>query len=115
MAQGHGGAREGAGRKASWQHGETQTIRVPVALADQVLTYARQLDAGELKSTRNRGRKLIDAYDAADKHQDEDMARAMGRAIAQLEMELERMAESPKAKARREVLQHVVGILKGQA
>lgn len=30
-----------------WQSGTTQTIRLPVVLVDQVLAYARSLDAGE--------------------------------------------------------------------
>jgi hypothetical protein len=30
-----------------WQSGATQTIRVPVALADELMTIARKLDAGE--------------------------------------------------------------------
>lgn len=30
-----------------WQSGATQTVRLPVALVDQVLAYARSLDAGE--------------------------------------------------------------------
>ena len=29
-----------------WQHSDTKTIRVPVALADAILVYARQLDSG---------------------------------------------------------------------
>ncbi len=29
---------------AQWRHGRTRTIRVPVALADKVLEYARQID-----------------------------------------------------------------------
>lgn len=29
-----------------WQSGQTQVIRVPVALADQIMTYARSLDSG---------------------------------------------------------------------
>jgi len=32
--------------KAAWQSGPTRTIRVPVALADATLEYARQLDRG---------------------------------------------------------------------
>ncbi|MEH2000584.1 MAG: hypothetical protein V7L00_17865 [Nostoc sp.] len=28
-----------------WNHGKTQTIRVPIALADQILDYARTLDS----------------------------------------------------------------------
>ena len=40
-----GGAREGAGRESAWNNGKTKTIRVPEALADRVLKYARQLDS----------------------------------------------------------------------
>jgi hypothetical protein len=32
--------------KAAWQSGPTRTIRVPIALADATLQYARQLDRG---------------------------------------------------------------------
>jgi hypothetical protein len=32
--------------KAAWQSGPTRTIRVPIALADTTLEYARQLDRG---------------------------------------------------------------------
>lgn len=35
--------------KPKWKSGDTQTIRVPIALADQVLTYAHQLDEGTVK------------------------------------------------------------------
>jgi hypothetical protein len=41
-----GGRREGAGGKYKWIHGETKVIRVPVALADQILAIARILDEG---------------------------------------------------------------------
>lgn len=30
--------------KCKWKHGTTRTIRVPVALADDVMAYARRLD-----------------------------------------------------------------------
>jgi hypothetical protein len=33
-----------------WRTGATQTIRVPVALADQILSYAHQLDEGLTES-----------------------------------------------------------------
>jgi hypothetical protein len=33
--------------EGKWRHGQTRTIRVPIALADRVLAYARQLDNGE--------------------------------------------------------------------
>jgi hypothetical protein len=42
----HGGKREGAGRKPKWMNGKTMTIRVPEALAGEVLRLARQLDMG---------------------------------------------------------------------
>lgn len=41
-----GGRRKGAGRKLKWAHGKTTTIRVPEALASEVLRLARQLDLG---------------------------------------------------------------------
>ncbi len=41
--------------KAAWQSGPTRTIRVPIALADATLEYARQLDRGvEPRDTRKR-------------------------------------------------------------
>jgi hypothetical protein len=44
-----GGAREGAGGKSTWNNGKTKTIRVPEALADQVLEYAKRLDKGAIE------------------------------------------------------------------
>lgn len=43
-----GGRRDGAGSKSKWRHGSTKPIRVPVALADQVLDFARALDQGAI-------------------------------------------------------------------
>lgn len=40
-----GGRRDGAGRKSTWNHPETQTIRVPKIFVTQVLEYAKQLDS----------------------------------------------------------------------
>lgn len=42
-----GGKREGAGRKSSWKHKETQLIRVPRELASKILQYAHELDEKE--------------------------------------------------------------------
>lgn len=39
-----GGRREGSGGKPTWKHGKTKPVRVPVALAEQVLEIARILD-----------------------------------------------------------------------
>lgn len=39
-----GGRREGAGGKPTWKNGKTKTIRVPIALAEEILRIAKQLD-----------------------------------------------------------------------
>lgn len=43
----HGGKRIGAGRKPTWKKGQCKAIKVPVALADEVMRYARLLDEDE--------------------------------------------------------------------
>ena len=42
-----GGSRLGAGGQSKWKHGKTKTIRVPEALAEKILEYARNLDNAE--------------------------------------------------------------------
>ena len=46
-----GGKRAGAGRKSSWPSGcgreDTKLIRVPIALADELLEIAHRLDGGD--------------------------------------------------------------------
>ncbi|MEG4812801.1 hypothetical protein QUA82_35920, partial [Microcoleus sp. F8-D3] len=37
--------------EGKWKHGQTRTIRVPIALADQVLALARRLDNNESLDT----------------------------------------------------------------
>jgi hypothetical protein len=39
-----GGKRKGSGAKPKWKHGKTTVIRVPEALADQILSIAREID-----------------------------------------------------------------------
>jgi hypothetical protein len=39
-----GGYRLNAGGKPTWKHGKTKTIRVPEALAEKILEFARILD-----------------------------------------------------------------------
>ncbi|MEG4250593.1 hypothetical protein [Microcoleus sp. Pol10D4] len=39
--------------ESKWRSGKTQTIRVPVALAEQILAVARQMDAGESLVTQD--------------------------------------------------------------
>jgi hypothetical protein len=48
--------------KAAWQSGPTRTIRVPIALADATLEYARQLDQG------------IEPHDTSEMWEDETQA-----------------------------------------
>jgi hypothetical protein len=39
-----GGKRPGAGSKPTWKNGKTKTIRVPIAIAEEVLRLAKELD-----------------------------------------------------------------------
>lgn len=39
-----GGKRLGAGGKPTWKNGKTKTIRVPIALAEEVFKLAKELD-----------------------------------------------------------------------
>jgi hypothetical protein len=51
--KGHGDSIKDSRFKAAWQSGPTRTIRVPHALAEVTLEYARQLDQGiEPRDTR---------------------------------------------------------------
>ena len=45
--KGRGGYRENAGRKSSWKHRDTCTIRIPKPFAVQLVELARRLDNGE--------------------------------------------------------------------
>lgn len=42
-----GGYRSGSGRKSRWRQGPCKAVKLPVAIADAVMAYARQVDAGE--------------------------------------------------------------------
>jgi hypothetical protein len=42
-----GGYRVGAGGRFKWIHGKTKTIRVPEALADEIVRLAIMLDSGK--------------------------------------------------------------------
>lgn len=46
-----GGSRPGAGNKFKWNNGETKAVRIPIAIADQVLAVAKEIDSG--KPTNN--------------------------------------------------------------
>lgn len=53
-----GGARPGAGGRYKWLHGETKVVRVPIALADQILEIAKILDQGGSLDDVTRSKKL---------------------------------------------------------
>jgi hypothetical protein len=68
--------------KAAWQSGPTRTIRVPIALAEVTLEYARQLDQGiEPRDTRIQSNSLT--------HSKVDNIVSEPRDTAQLQAELE--------------------------
>jgi hypothetical protein len=46
-AKKRGGYRSGSGRKSTWLQGPCKAVKLPVAIADTVVAYARRLDAGE--------------------------------------------------------------------
>ncbi len=53
-----GGARPGAGNpefKPKWKSGKTMVIRVPEAIADEVLAIARQIDEGSAVTLSSNG------------------------------------------------------------
>lgn len=41
-----GGYREKSGRKSTWNHKQTSTIRIPKAFEQELMRYARYLDTG---------------------------------------------------------------------
>jgi hypothetical protein len=68
--------------KATWQSGPTRTIRVPIALAELTLEYARQLDQGiEPRDTRIQSDSLT--------HSKVDNIVSEPRDTAQIQAELE--------------------------
>ena len=68
--------------KAAWQSGPTRTIRVPIALAELTLEYARQLDQGiEPRDTRIQSDSLT--------HSKVDNVVSESRDTAQIQAELE--------------------------
>lgn len=53
-----GGVRPGAGGRYKWLHGKTKVVRVPIALADQILEIAKILDQGGSLDDVTRSKKL---------------------------------------------------------
>lgn len=53
-----GGIRCGAGAKPTWKHGKTRTIRVPIALADEILAFAHRIDEQGIIETDTHSKTL---------------------------------------------------------
>lgn len=66
MNMGRGGYRRNAGRKAGWRHGATKTIRVPIALREELLEISKQLDRGEYicQGTYSELNAILSAWEA---------------------------------------------------
>jgi hypothetical protein len=80
--KGHEGSIKDSRFKAAWQSGPTRTIRVPIALAEVTLEYARQLDQGiEPRDTRIQSDSLT--------HSKVDNMVSEPRDTAQIQAELE--------------------------
>jgi len=45
--------------RAKWKSGKTRTIRVPIAIADEVLAAARLIDAGEDTSDNSKAIEIL--------------------------------------------------------
>lgn len=51
MKKRRGGYRDGAGRPSTWKTGPTMAVKIPIALKDRVIEYARQLDTQNLSNS----------------------------------------------------------------
>lgn len=58
-----GGKREGAGRKPAWKHQPTKPIKVPIALADDIIKIAKLLDSGEISISEILGIVVVRSKD----------------------------------------------------
>jgi hypothetical protein len=66
-----GGKRIGAGNRFKWNFGKTKVIRVPEAIAEQVLEYAHFLDSGGISSVTH---SIGACYDSVTQSKDVDLS-----------------------------------------
>jgi hypothetical protein len=59
---GWGGYREKSGRKSTWNHQETSTIRIPKAFEQEVMRYARYLDNSVILDSETDSRLSSDDF-----------------------------------------------------
>ena len=69
--------------EGKWKHGQTRTIRVPIALADATLDYARQLD-NSIKSA-----DTSDLSDKVNQLKDEPKKEKLGHQLKEVRSQLE--------------------------
>ncbi|MEG4508162.1 hypothetical protein QUA81_31830 [Microcoleus sp. F6_B4] len=77
--------------KAAWHSGPTRTIRVPIALADATLDYARQLDQGtEPRDTSNVSPEIeVKTGKSPDTSGSDDEVNRLNNEVESLRQELE--------------------------
>lgn len=51
MKSKRGGYRDGAGRPSTWKTGPTIAVKIPIALKERVIDFARQLDSENLSNS----------------------------------------------------------------
>lgn len=52
--------------EGKWKHGKTRTIRVPIALTDKVLAYAKQLDDGDESHSSHTANSAANSSDTSE-------------------------------------------------
>lgn len=57
-----GGYREKSGRKSTWNHKQTSTIRIPKAFEQELMRYARYLDTGFILDNETESIDLDDDF-----------------------------------------------------
>lgn len=72
-----------------WKHGKTRTIRVPIALADEILEYAHQLDEQSLTQALRPDNNKVEPTST----QDQDTK--LREALRQVIVVLEKVCETP--------------------
>ncbi len=75
--------------EAKWKHGKTRTIRVPIALADEILNYGHQLD----KQSVTHGLQADNSKAETISTQDQDAK--LRETLTQVIFALEQICETP--------------------
>lgn len=92
--------------KPKWRSGETRTIRVPIALTDEILEYAHKLD--ESPSQVNEVTK-VDSLDLASSDAEETLTRVIE--VLEVILLLDRFTKRHRVKVRDEVVEPLKALL----